>query len=318
MREHRHVISVSGGKDSVALLLEALSRCPQGTVIPIFCDTGNEHASTYEYLGYLEQALDVHIVRLKAEFSNEIAAKRAFIAADHRTTRKDGRRLRWTNKAKRRALEMLKPTGNPFMDLCLWKGRFPSRRAQFCTQELKRNVAVLFQMDLIDQGYGVISWQGVRRDESINRRNVKKIERIGPRLWAFRPLVDWTARQCFDRHREAGIEPNPLYRQGMSRVGCLPCINSGKAAIREIAVRFPDEIERIAQMESRVSLASKRGFSTFFHKFNHAPGTAGAEIFRVENVRAIVEWSCTRRGGKQLDLLAPNPKMCASAYGLCE
>ena len=38
----RHVVSVSGGKDSDATLKIALNRCPRGTVIPIFCDTDNE------------------------------------------------------------------------------------------------------------------------------------------------------------------------------------------------------------------------------------------------------------------------------------
>jgi hypothetical protein len=36
-----------------------------------------------------------------------------------------------------RAAEALRPSGNPFLDLCLWKGRFPSRMTQFCTQFLK-------------------------------------------------------------------------------------------------------------------------------------------------------------------------------------
>ncbi|GHU19922.1 hypothetical protein FACS189475_07960 [Betaproteobacteria bacterium] len=90
----KYVISVSGGKDSTALLLLALERCPRESVIPIFCDTGNEHSSTYEYLRYLEQALDIQIVRLKADFSEEIAAKRRFIAKDVRTARKDGQRVR--------------------------------------------------------------------------------------------------------------------------------------------------------------------------------------------------------------------------------
>ena len=122
----KHVISVSGGKDSTALLLLALERCPRGSVLPIFCDTGNEHQAVHEYLAYLEQALDVSITRLTADFSREIAAKRRFIALDQRTGRDgQGRRRRWSNKAKRRALAVLHPTGNPFLDLCLWKGRFP-------------------------------------------------------------------------------------------------------------------------------------------------------------------------------------------------
>ena len=162
----KHVISVSGGKDSTATLLLALENCPRKSIVPIFCDTGNEHAAVYEYLTYLELALDIEIVRLKADFSEQIARKRIFISRDQRKGRKNGKRLRWSNKAKRRALAALVPTGNPFLDLCMWKGRFPSRKAQFCTEELKRNMAVSFQIDLIDAGPQVLSWQGVRRDES--------------------------------------------------------------------------------------------------------------------------------------------------------
>jgi hypothetical protein len=222
--------------DSTALLLLALERCPREAVIPIYMDTGNEHQAVYDYLSYLEQALDIKIVRLKADFSEQIAAKRQFIARDMRTHREyatapvfdaagnpvpkrdghgrivmhkvkrdgvlvdepiqktkkvgGGHRVRWTNKAKLRALEVLHPTGNPFLDLCLWTGRFPSPLARFCTSEMKRNIAVEFQLSLIDVGHRVISWQGIRRDESQNRRNARKIERLGPRLWAFRPLVE--------------------------------------------------------------------------------------------------------------------------------
>lgn len=50
-----HVVSVSGGKDSLATVLIALERCGHASVVPIFCDTGNEHEETYAYLDYLEQ-----------------------------------------------------------------------------------------------------------------------------------------------------------------------------------------------------------------------------------------------------------------------
>lgn len=308
-----HVPSVSGGKDSAATLELCIANCPRESIAPIFCDTGNEHDAVYEYLDYLEKTCAVRIRRLKADFTQEIAAKRMFIARDRRTGRRNGKRIRWTNRAKRRALEVLHPTGNPFLDLCLWKGLFPSRKAQFCTEELKRNMAVGFQLDLIDQGYGVISWQGVRRDESLARRNAKKIERIGPKLWVFRPIVDWTALQVFEFCAKRGIEPNPLYKQGMKRVGCMPCINVGKDELRQIAARFPEHIDRIEQWERLVNLASKRQQSTFFSAYKDpVAGIAG--------VRTVAEWSKTARGGRQMDLLdgLADTTACASAYGLCE
>lgn len=79
-----HVISVSGGKDSAATLLLAIRRVGRENMRAIFCDTGNENSAVYEYLSYLEQALDITIDRLKADFTAEIAAKRRFIANDQR------------------------------------------------------------------------------------------------------------------------------------------------------------------------------------------------------------------------------------------
>ncbi|WP_280192112.1 phosphoadenosine phosphosulfate reductase family protein [Delftia sp. PS-11] len=315
----KHVISVSGGKDSTAVLLLALERCPPGSVIPIFCDTGNEHQAVYDYLAYLEQALGVTITRLKADFTRQLLAKRMFIARDSRKGRdKTGRRLRWSNKAKRRALAAMHPSGNPFLDLCMWKGRFPSRMAQFCTEELKRNMAVSYQMDLMDAGHSVISWQGVRRDESLRRRNAKKAERVAPRLRIFRPIVDWTAAQVFDFAAARRVQPNPLYLQGMGRVGCMPCINCGKDDLRQIAVRWPEHIERIAEWERIVSACSKRGGSTFMADAH--PGQDRRQVFQDLHIWTRIEWSKTTRGGRQYDLFAglDEPTACASAYGLCE
>ena len=361
MAHIRHVISVSGGKDSTATLLLALERVPREQIVAIFCDTGNEIPVTYRYLNDLEQHLGITIHRLKANFDVEIAAKRQFIAQDRRTRREyrtapvfdargrpvpkrdgrgnilyhtvrrggvefrepiqktrkvgGGRKVRWSNKAKRRALGVLHPTGNPYLDLCLWKGRFPSRKAQFCTEELKRNVAVTFQLDLIDQGYTVVSWQGIRRDESLNRRNAKKMERIGPKLWAFRPLVEWTAQQTVDFVRSQGCPLNPLYSQGQSRVGCV-CINSNKQGLAQIAYRHPAEIERIAEWEFLVGQASKRGFSTFMCDADDRVDPRA--IFAGLNIHARVAWATGDNGTLDLfdmeDLELP---VCASAYGLC-
>lgn len=358
-----HVVSVSSGKDSQKILLMAIERFGRHRVIPIFCDTDNEHAEVYAHLDYLEGALGIKIHRLRADFSQEIAAKRNFVARDQRTRRdytrvpkldkygqpvfrrlqngeielemfwtkggpdlravpklvkRHGRRVRWSNKAKRRAMEHMHPHGNAFLDLCIWKGRFPSRKVQFCTEELKRNMAVSFQLDLMEAGHTVVSWQGIRRDESLNRRDAKRFERIAPRLYAFRPIVDDTAADVLAYSTSRGIKHNPLYLQGMSRVGCMPCINCSKDELRAISQRFPDELDRIEQWELIVSNCAKRGYSTFMADAHAAQDRR--KIYADLNIRARVRWSLTTRGGQQFDLFAELTSLdaCSSAYGLCD
>lgn len=324
-----HIVSCSTGKDSQDVLNLAIERCGKENVVGVLTDTGNEDPAVFEHVTYLERTLGIKMVILKADFSEQIANRRAFVAQDRRVRKKrfttyndDGtvkeRRVEWvryTNKAKRRILAVLHPSGNPFLDLCLWKGRFPSRRGQFCTEELKRNVIVEYQMGWIDRGYGVISWQGVRRDESANRKDAKLFERVGKRLWTFRPIILKTAQQVVDANVDRGQRINPLYYQGFDRVGCMPCINCGKDEIRNVAQRRPEAIDRLREWERLVSLASKRGASSFF------PNPNRESHLNRRGIDNVVEWAKTGRGGKQYDMLYSNPEppaACASSYGLCD
>lgn len=61
----RHVLGISGGKDSAALAIYLRRRIPQ--IEYFFTDTGKELPETYEYLSRLEAALGKRIVRLNAE-----------------------------------------------------------------------------------------------------------------------------------------------------------------------------------------------------------------------------------------------------------
>lgn len=365
-----HVVSVSSGKDSDATLLLCLQRVPKDRVRAVICDTGNEHELAWEHIAYLERRHGIKVDVLRADFSDELRAKRMFIARDQRTRREysrvpktdrngnpvwkrdnagnylmkpvyeldddgretdrvigrepvqrmgwdSGRRVRWSNKAKRRALATMHPSGNPFLDLCMWKGRFPSRKAQFCTQELKTAMLVQYQQALVEAGHRVVSWQGVRRDESANRRDAKRFERLQPRTFAYRPLVDWTADQVFAFLAAHDCEVNALYRLGMSRVGCMPCINVNKQELREIAARWLAHPSRIADWERRVGDCSKRGYSTFMTDAH--PAKDRRQVFAELNVWSRIEWAKTTRGGRQYDLLHDDePAACASSYGLCE
>lgn len=325
-----HVVSMSGGKDSTATLLLALEQHGRDNVRAVFADTGNEHESTVEYaLGYLPGALGIQVDVVKADFSDEFATKRQNLQrlANGETEQAVyGRRkfkYAWTPQAARKALELLHPTGNPYLDLCMVRGGFPSRKRQYCTEYLKTKPLTEYAMAIIEAGAAVWSWQGVRIEESQSRRErlqgtgacVKAFEVVGGGLFNYRPILRWSAQDVFQAHDLMGVEPNPLYRQGMSRVGCMPCINCSKDELREIARRFPEHVERVAAWEQLVSSVCRpRSPVSFFHM-----GTQGYTVERSSSIWSVVEWSKTTRGGRQYDLLAVDePVVCSSSYGLCE
>jgi hypothetical protein len=64
-RRVRHILSLSGGKDSTALAIYMRDRVPE--IEYVFCDTGDELPETYEYLGRLEAFLGRPIVRLNPD-----------------------------------------------------------------------------------------------------------------------------------------------------------------------------------------------------------------------------------------------------------
>jgi 3'-phosphoadenosine 5'-phosphosulfate sulfotransferase (PAPS reductase)/FAD synthetase len=312
-----HVVSVSGGKDSTATLCYALETQPIESVRAVFADTGNEHGLVYEYLDYLQFWLNIKIVRLRRDFTPEWLHRREWLRSDApRTDRKDRKAYTEAQIAKVQAVFDREPTGNSYLDLCIIKGRFPSRRAQFCTKFLKTEPLVEYQMGLIDSGEcaAVWSWQGIRRDEGGRRQWAKEFEEVGGGLYVSRPIVRWTAADCFAAMEAYGIEPNPLYSLGFDRVGCMPCINSGKADILNMAKRFPEHVARLAEWEAAVVEASWQGRASFF------PAPEDGRADRVgRNIAQVVQWSRTSRGGRSVDLLADAPpEACSSSYGLCE
>jgi 3'-phosphoadenosine 5'-phosphosulfate sulfotransferase (PAPS reductase)/FAD synthetase len=308
--EH-NIINVSGGKDSTALLLLAIERQTEN-MQAVFADTGNEHEITYEYVRYLND--NVFPIRtITADFARLMAGKAEYIAKH------------WPGKGVspetcERAIAALKPTGNVFLDMCLWKGMFPSRMRSFCSEELKRNPIIeQVQIPLLDAGDDVRSWQGVRRDESASRKFLPDLEHVGGKkgagsLWNYRPILDWTAADCFEMHRKHGIKHNPLYEMGMGRVGCMPCINCRKSELLEISKRFPEAIDRIEQWEAAVAMASKGGEASFFPDPNRQKGQ------QKRGVRNMVKWSKTGRGGHVYDWIKAEEEgpTCSSIYGLCE
>ena len=304
----KNIISLSGGKDSTAMLLWALEKETPNLEV-VFCDTGNEHPLTYEYIEYLGRRLQIEIRTVKADFTEQVNRKREKL------------RELWSDDVDperiEKAIAALQPTGNPFLDLCLWKGRFPGAKTRFCTSLLKAECAKeqVF-LPLLAAGEDIDSWQGIRAEESraraqMPRREFKMADKdTGAELWCYRPILEWKAEDCFAIMKKHMIAPNPLYKLGMARVGCMPCVMCRKSELVQIAMRFPDQIDRIRTWEKLVADASKRGAATFF-PIADARGVG---------IDQVVEWSKTDRGGRQYGLFNDWDDLpaCSSEYGLCE
>jgi hypothetical protein len=274
---------------------------------------------------------------VRADFSAEIARKRAYVETVWRAEGVPEATIE-------RALAALVPTGIPMLDLCLWKGRFPSRKAQFCTEYLKERAVFGACVGPALLGGPVVQWLGVRRNESAARARAPFAHRVRfddrHDMLLFRPLIHWTAENVFAFARAHGLEPNPLYLQGMSRVGCFPCINAGKDELAAIGRRHPWAVERLLEYEAAVMAASKRGIATFFAADKTPEGAAlakrlkrraiadtrraypdldpvGKPFDRARQQRlgelcaeadwpranAVFRWATTGRGGRQFDLL---------------
>jgi hypothetical protein len=270
----------SGGIDSQAATRFMLNRHGAARVVLVNSDAGgNEHPLTVEHIGWY--SAHVHpVVRITAK------------VGDFRTDE-------WCEK------KGVDPKADlTFPELAKIKGRFPSRKAQFCTEALKlAPIRRWIAEHYLDGNYA--RFTGVRRDESLARSQREWMEWDGYYdCKLYNPVYDWSKQMCFDYvklHRE---QINPLYSLGFTRVGCAPCINSGKDDILNWATRFPEMIDKVRAWERHVG-------RTFF-----APCVPGMAINWIDDV---VAWAKTDYGGRQNNMfrILP-PPACESRYGLCE
>lgn len=66
MNKVRHLLGISGGKDSAALAIYMKMHYPEIDMEYYFCDTGKELSETYDLIKELESFLGKKITKLKA------------------------------------------------------------------------------------------------------------------------------------------------------------------------------------------------------------------------------------------------------------
>ena len=133
MKPEKYVVSLSGGKDSTAMLLRLLEEKRPVDLI-LFCDTGLEFPQMYEHLARLEAYIGRPIIRLKAEHDFEYYF------------------LYYTPKRKNPALEQYSGMS--------WAGP----RNRWCTGILKTRVVDTHLKELREH-YTVIEYVGIAADE---------------------------------------------------------------------------------------------------------------------------------------------------------
>lgn len=103
-------------------------------------------------------------------------------------------------------------------------------------------------------------------DDASSRRLFERCQMKGVRM--LNPIIDWSDSDVWDYLHSRGIEGNPLYKEGWTRIGCVGCPLSGRRA-RELAfARYPKlykawhdaieyVIERRREMGNPMVLAGK-------------------------------------------------------------
>lgn len=138
-----------------------------------------------------------------------------------------------------------------FEECVMDHGMIPGVRSRFCTEDLKIEPIHTYFESLDDE---VTSYQGIRADESASRASMQESQFIDAAggYWVNRPLLRWTAEQCFAMMAKHNVKPNPLYLMGAGRVGCFPCIMVNHRELKALLKTAPEIREIITSLEDRL------------------------------------------------------------------
>lgn len=212
----RHIVSLSGGKDSTALAIYLKQRHPQIPAEYVFCDTGTELPETYEYLARLEAYLGKRVVRLDA--LDIIGARRIH--------------------------------GRTAFDMYLkqvFSGFLPNPRSRWCTRALK--------IEPFERFVGTtraFSYIGIRGDEAREGYKPQKPPVISqqPNILPVYPFRDDGIGIVGVKRilEESGLG-FPEYYKWRSRSGCYFCFYQQVGEWQGLAARHPDLFEKAKAYE---------------------------------------------------------------------
>lgn len=199
---------------------------------------------------------------------------------------------------------------------------FPARRQRWCTRELKLHpLAKWIQDQELVTGDDYAMAVGVRAGESESRAKMGPVEEQDKMGWAWRPILTWTIEDVLLMHRRHDVPVNPLYQVGYSRVGCFPCIMSGREDLRVLADHAPERIDLIEQLEHEMTVQRAEKNAEQPGRYAHPEAT----FFQTRyadgppmRIREQIAWAQADRGGRQLPMFKEPPDGGCFRWGLCE
>lgn len=183
MTKLRHVIGISGGKDSAALAIHLRNKYPQLDLVYYFCDTGKELDETYQLIERLEGYLGKKIAKLESEESS-LSGK------------------------------------NPFdFYYNSYRGYLPSNVARWCTKKMKLEPFEKFVGDQPTVSYVGIRGDEDREGYISTKKNIQSIFPFRKNIWSEEVIKDVLANE----NREEVIEfySNYLNGAGLDKIAAL-------------------------------------------------------------------------------------------------
>ncbi len=212
-------------------------------------------------------------------------------------------------------LIVLKPEKySGMVDLVTKKGRVPSAKARFCTEELKVKPMIKWLKENNDPCKPITLYQGIRAEESKSRSQLPQSQFSDDYgCQVERPLFHWTWKQVFELMKKHNVAPNPLYTLGAGRVGCFPCVMINHGELYRMTIKTPEIWDRIELLESSCGRSFfppnyiPERFQTGFdeksqHKF---PWAKDVKVYIMRGKQADLWWIDT-------------DSVCMSIYNLCE
>lgn len=263
-RQTANVVSLSGGKDSTAMLLMMLERGEPIADI-VFFDTGWEFPQMYAHLDALEQFTGQTITRLRPRLPVGVNTDKTpfdWMFAEFPVVKRG--------------------TSQPHM---IGRG-WPAPMRRWCTgrkqESLRAHLLALthrFGFTLpLQQCVGFAADEIQRLDGPTKRDGTYYVQRY--------PLIEWgvTEADALAYCKKRGFTWDGLY-QYFSRVSCFCCPLQALDDLRNLRWFYPDLWQQMLEMDSWLTGSKGR-------RFNHAPSVAALEVrFAAEDADKLAEFA---------------------------